>query len=260
MLEDVLQNRRWVHTDHPFPFVTADDVFKPAVYEGLVASFREVFDRGLRETGTIGDTFTGSPKGNYAYSYIVRPSMQGALRVFMSQEWHDLIARTFGIEATGGLSLALHHHRFGGENGRPHNDLNPGWFADLPPGTKPGTVNVHDPEANSYPLGKCYAPGVTTHETVRAIAVLYYLNNPPWKRGDGGETGLYRAVNCAAEDALVRIPPRNNSLLAFECSPWSYHGYIANTAHTRDSIIMWLHRSKQSVVELWGEHSIVVWK
>jgi hypothetical protein len=260
MMEAALENRRWVWRDLPFPFLTATNVFTPAVYEGMVAGFRDVLARGLRDSGRIQDAFTRNMAGYDAYSYIFTNADKGPLALFASQEWHDLLASVFRIEATGGVSIALHHHQAGGKNGRPHNDLNPGWFIDMPQGTKPGTINVQDPAINSYPTGRCYVANGTCHETVRAIAVLFYLNNPSWKEGDGGETGLYRAVNYAAEDAAVRVPPVNNSLLAFECSPWSYHGFIQNRAHSRDSVIMWLHRPKVDVVRRWGEHSIVGWK
>jgi hypothetical protein len=260
MLEEALNNRRWVWRDDPFPHVTARDVFKPDAYEKLVGGFRDVFNRGLAETGKVQDGFTRSMSGYDAYAHILTPATTGPLTLFVSQEWHDMLAKLFNVEAMGGVSVALHHHKVGGKNGRPHNDLNPGWFVEPPAGTKPGTVNIQDPSVNSYTNSKTFVPNVTAQERVRGVAILYYMNNPPWRPGEGGETGIYRAVNCAAEDAAVRVGPVNNSILAFEVSPWSYHGFISNHTHTRDAIVMWLHRSKADVARRWGEHMIVGWK
>ena len=51
----------------------------------------------------------------------------------------------------------------------------------------------------------------------------------------------------------------NNSLVLFECTPFSWHGYLGNRAKPRNSVVMWLHRPKADVVARWGEPSIVRW-
>jgi hypothetical protein len=256
-LKHALQSRSWVKRDSPFSFVTARDVFRVAIYEELVKDFRAILARGLSDSGTIGNQFTRGSIAYDAYSYVLSPSEKNAFSIFMSREWHDVIAGIFGLVAPAEVSLALHHHKKGGISGRPHNDLNPGWFPDVPEGT---SINVHDPKVNSYPTGKPFAAGTTTHESTRAIALLYYLDNPGWKRGDGGETGLYRSVSDAADAPAFPVAPIDNTLVAFECSPWSYHGYMENPGRPRNSLVMWLHRPKAEVVQRWGEESIVGWK
>jgi hypothetical protein len=48
--------------------------------------------------------------------------------------------------------------------------------------------------------------------------------------------------------------------MMFECRPNSYHGFISNKRGARNSMIMWLHRPKQDVIDRWGEDAIVYWK
>ena len=96
-------------------------------------------------------------------------------------------------------------------------------------------------------------------ETVRAVSALFYLANPPWAEGDGGETGLYDSVAAGARTEGVLVPPVNNSLVLFECTPYSWHAYARASRHQRNSLVMWLHRPRQDVVERWGESSVVHW-
>ena len=55
------------------------------------------------------------------------------------------------------------------------------------------------------------------------------------------------------------VPPVNNMLLAFECTPNSYHSFISNKVAERNSVIMWLHRSDEMAVNRWGENTLERW-
>ena len=48
---------------------------------------------------------------------------------------------------------------------------------------------------------------------------LYYLANPRWEPGDGGSTGLFTSADDSIEAPSAEMPPINNSLLLFECTP-----------------------------------------
>jgi Rps23 Pro-64 3,4-dihydroxylase Tpa1-like proline 4-hydroxylase len=98
---------------------------------------------------------------------------------------------------------------------------------------------------------------VRRREAVRAVAVIYYLNNPQWQPGDGGETGLYRTVRDAIEHPVAVVPPLNNSLVAFECTPGSYHTFRSNVRHPRNSVVIWLHVEKSAAIARWGESALV---
>jgi hypothetical protein len=247
-LEDVLAHRRWVRRGAPVPHVVAQNVFVPRVYEPLAAHFAGL----LREHP---EAFRRDMAGYDAAGAGLDRHRGGPLELFLRRDWHDLIAGVTGVAGTGDVSASLHHHQPGSAAGWPHNDLNPGWFpADPPPADR---VQVPADGPVSYHHGT-RPDGVGARETVRAVAVLFYLANPPWQRGDGGETALLASGDRGRGPATL-VPPLNNSLVLFECTPHSWHAFCANPRTPRNSLVMWLHRPKPDVVTRWGEHSIVRW-
>jgi hypothetical protein len=253
-LSKLIVNRRWVKQRHPFAFMRAQNVFTQPFYESLAAQFEAFLAKGF---GNAANYQFGFGTSHYqARSLYVDSRLDGPLSVFLSREWHDMLAELFGIDATRDIQLEMHHHPRANGSGWPHNDLNPGWFCDAP---KADGITVGNRESCTYGTGKPLRSTTPPRETVRAVAVLFYLANPPWAKGDGGETGLYVSPQDGVENPTVAIPPINNSLLAFECTPYSYHSFIHNRKNPRNSIIMWLHRPKEEVLARWGNHSIVYW-
>ncbi|PZS25273.1 MAG: 2-oxo acid dehydrogenase [Pseudonocardiales bacterium] len=247
-LERLLANRRWVRRAKPFPHVVAQNVFVPDFYHRLEVQFRrielehpEVFQRNIA--------------GYDASSADLENFRQGALGVFVSREWHDLVAAVAGVKTTGDISGGLHHHEPGSASGWPHNDLNPGWFAASPPD---GHETQPPSDAIDYHRGTRTA-GVQARETIRAVSLLFYLGNPEWMPGDGGETGLFSSFDSARLGAHSAVAPVDNSLMMFECTPFSLHAFVRNRVKPRNSVIMWLHRSKDDALARWGEQSIVNW-
>lgn len=105
----------------------------------------------------------------------------------------------------------------------------------------------------NYFTGQAKVPDAKPKEYIRAATMIFYLCNDGWEQGDGGETGIYSA-DCETEDTVVKlIPPLNNSLFLFECSPHSYHRFVTNPGRTRNSIILWLHASVQDAEARWGK-------
>jgi len=244
-LAGYLLSRRWLRRSHPFAHVVAYDVFVPGVYAALCARFDEML------AGLNGHAYLDA---HDIFGTTVTPASAAGLQPFASRAWHDLLATIVGVRATGHVALGMHHHKVGSADGFPHNDLNSGWFAADP---GPGAIELSQPEVVEYTTGTLRRPGVQPRENVRAVAVLYYLANGLWQPGDGGSTGLYtRASDPVRRPALV-VPPLDNSLLAFECTPTSWHGFISNRRRPRNSIIMWLHRPKAEVVARWGAGAIV---
>lgn len=232
----------------PFPHIVACDVLREPVYEELVRGFRDLL---------------GGDGGNYLQGHDIHgrtltPDYDGPLKLFASRPWHDMLASLLRVEATGHVNCGVHHHLVGSANGFPHNDLNPGWFAGEVNGDG---IRLAEPTHCEYTSGRLHSPSDhSAVETVRAVAVIFYLDNPPWSPGDGGTTGLYRNASDPVDQPAAVVPPLNNSLLAFECTPFSYHGFISNHRHPRNSVVLWLHRPRQDVVRRWGEHAIVGYK
>jgi hypothetical protein len=245
-LASVLAHRRWVRRARPFPHVVASDVFVPDFYADLESHFRR-----LQQSGSFGKTIRNYDAGNAN----LRDHADGPLGIFGSRAWHDLVAGLFGVRATGDITVGLHSHPPGGRRGWPHNDLNPGWFPAAAP--QPDEARFDSPEID-YQRGT-RPDGVEARETVRGVAVLYYLANAEWQPGDGGETSLYAGGTAGTQGIGVRVPPVNNSLVMFECTPFSWHSYAGSARNERNCLVMWVHRSKDDVIATWGEQSIAHW-
>jgi len=251
--DGVLANRRWWRGDDPFPHVIAPGVLRDDVYAELNTCFAELLQQGLSEQARPGWLSRGIRNYDaYAMSFPAR--LQNAFALFHSRGFHDLIAGTMGLHATKDVNGGVHHHQPGSASGTPHNDLNPGYFIDVP---RLDGVNPSDDALCDYCSGRTRST-LPVRETVRGVAALFYLHNGPWQPGDGGETALYVREGTAFHP-VIRVPPIDNSLLLFECRPDSYHGFLQNRRRPRNSIILWLHRSKEEVVARWGEDSIVRW-
>jgi LPS sulfotransferase NodH len=247
VLDDVLASRRWWKVARPFAHLRADNVFRPDVYQAMVEQYRGWMAKGY---------FTRDIPGYDVSAMTVTKENAGAFDVFVSRPWHDAMARVLGVDATGELNVTLHHHGVGSLSGTPHNDLNPAFFAEDDRDGE-GLV-VSAPKRCNYRKGT--APdGVTVTERVRAISLIFYLAGPEQAQIVGGETGLYHAASDPVTAPAVAVGPRNNSLVAFECTPYSYHSFISNTRHERECLVMWWHRPKAEVVRRWGEHTIVGW-
>ena len=121
-LDAVLANRRWWWRRRPFPHVTARDVFDAPTYDQIEQAFRDMLKAQA----------SGYLSGHDIHGRTLGPEDSGPLALFASHEWHDMLARLLGVEATGDVNCGLHHHEAGSADGFPHNDLNPGWFADYP--------------------------------------------------------------------------------------------------------------------------------
>jgi hypothetical protein len=246
-LAEIVANRRWQRRLKPFPYVVVPDLFIPSVAEEISAAVRKVLD--------------GERLGNIARydasGWGFPADLDWPLRVFVTKEWRDLIARALGVETIPFVSGSIHHHDPGGESGRPHNDLNPVYFADSEP--RDGMVVLRG-DLVDLKSGQALQEGTRVIRTIRAVSILYYTANPPWSRGDGGETGLYERRSDRVNRPAVAVAPANNTLLAFECTPNSFHSFISNRVTERNSITMWLHQSDKVAVRRWGEQALERWK
>jgi len=247
-LARLLANRRWTRYSEPFPHVVARDVFQKAFYRELESQFQEALIDGVGRPGKRQRFVLQSPEYD-AYVLLPDRGLADPLRLFISRSWHDLLAELFDVKTTLDVQCAFHHHSVGSATGWVHSDIGLRYFMDAPhsdgislacAGRTPGAAN---------------AAGQNVRPVVRAIAMIFYLNNT-WSPGRGGETGLYRSVQDPPTQPVARVPPLNNSLLAFECSPYSFHAFLKNHEYPRNSVNLWLYRPKADVVARWGEDKI----
>jgi len=245
-----LGRRRWLLCETPFPHVWAGGVLNKRRYNDVERHFRRLLEAG---------TFSPDIPGYDVDALSITEENAGPMSVFLSRRWHDMLAGLFHEPATGEIIVSLHHHKPGSLSGVPHNDLNPGWF--VPDPGHDGRVRVHNARDCRYRDGLVPAKGATARavERIRAVAVIFYLANPPYATGAGGETGLYRSASDPVTGPSAVIPPYNNSMVAFACTPFSFHSFITNRFRPRNALVMWLHRSKEATVARYGEASIVGW-
>lgn len=249
-LEALLGSRRWIRRSEPFPHVVAYDVFSDAFAEELEQAWQEILRPGLDSSDQ-----RLSYMGWYdAYGASFSPDEPDPFGVFISRGWHDLLASVAGVRATGQMNAGLHYHATGSAHGFVHNDLNPAWFAEY---DAPDGIQVTRANMVSYTTGEVFTEGVIAVRAVRAVAMLYFLGNAPWSSGDGGELGLYSYHEESPGVPDVAVPPVNNSLVLFECTPYSYHGFISNRANPRASVIAWLHQSESEALARWGRDALV---
>lgn len=252
-LNELLARSKWTYRTAPFPHIWVRQVFIAPAYERLAGAFREALTR--RTTDAAGNPrFAHAGSALDAYVMPFRPSLAGPLSLFVSRPWVALLAAATAVKVTSDLNGALHYHARNSRDGFIHKDFSACWFADNP---RPDGINVTDNKICNYRTGETFVAGATAQERVRAVAMLFYLNNAPWSPGDGGETGLYCGADGPVGRPAASIPPINNSMLIFECSPYSYHSFISNRRHPRSSVALWLHRSKADAVAQWGARSIV---
>lgn len=243
---------RWRYRHYPFPHIHVEDVFVPSVYEQLVAEFRGVLASGADRSGSARLAYYGAKFDGHILSF--RPSLRGPLAIFASRAWLALLAHATGVEVTADINGALHHHAKGSRSGFVHKDYSACWFIDRP---RPDGVNISHNALCDYRSGKTTVAGAIPRERVRAVAMIYYLNNAPWRKGDGGETGLYLSADDDVGRPAATVPPVNNSMLVFECSPRSNHSFISNRCNARNSVAMWLHSTQERAIGRWGADSIL---
>lgn len=254
-LTQILRDRRWLLRASPFTHAVAQEVFSEAFYCDLKRALAGLLSRGFgsaRETDRLARNMPNSD----AHAWNLPADVDGPFGLFYSRAWHDTLAGLFGVAATGDVNAAVHYHQVGSANGSVHRDLGVAWFSDQP---RADGINPMDLTRCSYTSGKTSAPDIAAREVVRAITMIYYVGNPAWAQGDGGETGFYRAADDDVAAPALAIAPLENSMIVFENTPASYHSFIRNRRHPRTSIILWLHRRKTEALERFGDAVRLTW-
>ena len=241
----MLENRAWTKRAWPFLYLHARSVFKEKFFKEMVDQYSSLL---AQIDGSPFGVFKRTIPGYDAYGTGFDESLSGPLRVFVTLAWHKMIANLFGVLATNHVNIGAHHHRPGSASGWVHNDFNSVWF----PKRAGGELAFPQHKICGYRDGSGSLPDSEKTEVVRAVAMIFYLCNDGWIEGEGGETGLYLSPDDDVLDPCVRIPPEDNSLVLFECTPSSYHTYLCSPRRARNSVIMWLHCSKSDAIAKWG--------
>jgi hypothetical protein len=210
------------------------------------------FDRSL-------DSTEGREKGAYrlrklnprydARMLAMNRSLAPGFKPLFSRPWLQSLAHLVRLPELDRIDGGLHSSPAGSRTGWIHTDLCSGWF-DESEGAPPPFPRR---EKVDYFTGAAKSEDARPMEYVRGATMIYYLCNDDWKPGDGGETGLYGSSKVGSRAPCYLLPPLNNTALVFECSPHSYHRFIANPGRERNSIILWLHTTVGKAESMWGD-------
>jgi hypothetical protein len=244
-IASLLGGREWRYRAWPFPHVSAKNVFRHEVYKALAHQLHQILARGVSEI-SVRDRLSRNIPGYDAYSVDLHHTRHGPLGLFLTDDWRDILNGLFRIPSTPYLAAAAHYHQIGSNSGFVHNDFNPVWF----PIAKHGSPQMPHHQLCKHRSDILSRSGRIT--VVRGVAMIFFLLNDSWRPSDGGETGLYVSAYCAVSKPTVRVPPISNSLLAFECTPMSYHAFIHNARTPRMSIVMWTHRPLDEALRKYG--------
>lgn len=255
-LSALLANRHWWVRSTPWPHFFAENVFKRDFFEDLARQFNEVLGRGFGEPSDP-TRFSRNMPNSDAYGWNLPPDVDGPLSLFYSKQWHDLLVGLTGVSSTGDVNAALHHHHVESADGSVHRDVGVGWFSDQP---RADGINPMDLSRCSYTSGAVKEGGPAAREVVRSLTMIVYLGNGGWRQGDGGETGLYQYAADPVNQPALRVPPTDNSVLVFENRLDSFHSFLTNRKAARNSLILWLHRTKDEAIDRWGNQNVYRWK
>ena len=240
-----LSSGQWWLERTPFHHFRAENVFSPADYARLAATFAETMAGG-KAAGGKGKT------ANYDADIM---GLTGALAPsfdpLFTDSWIAAMHRAMSLPDIHRVDAALHSSAPGSRTGWIHTDFCSAWFDEPEPIA--GTPVFPDRAACDYFTGKPKTATARPKEYVRAATMIFFLCNDGWRLGDGGETGLYATAH-GHGPALV--PPVNNSLVYFRCSPHSYHRFVTNPGRTRNSIILWIHETVETAVSAWGHGAV----
>ncbi len=243
MLSDVLSNEITVKIrKQPFRHIVVTNLFSEGFYDLMCKEFNDRLALGLSEKYSKKKFWKF---GHYdAYCWTFNPETdQKFSDIFYSLDWKKFINGFFDLKLTKNTIAEFHHHKPGSEGGYVHNDYDVSSFVKEP---LPNGINPHRHQIQ-------YRGRVDgAIHCVRSIAMLYYFNNPEWKEGDGGETGMYLDWEEGSKH-VRKINPTNNKLLAFEISPKSFHAFHSNKKNIRNSMVMWFHSPEAYVTARYGE-------
>lgn len=193
------------------------------------------------------EQFARRLRGYGAYTLNLESTYKGSFSFFLTAGWVSLISRIFGLQLTCDICASLHFHPVNSPTGWVHTDYNAAWFGPIP---SRSTVNIWSPDQCDYFTGRNPSNGQSAFRRARAVTLIYFLNNDAWSESGGGETALF--YDRLDPVPAVKVPPVNNSLLAFECSPISFHTFMSNRIRTRSSFIMWFHTDYEAASARWG--------
>jgi hypothetical protein len=246
---EIADAARWERHTAPFVHFRVRDIFRPEIYARLTSAFSEILADS--EPGRTGPYQMARTRTDYdARMMSVTDELAPRFAPLFELQWVRFLERLTGTPALDRISGGLHSSDPGARTGAIHADFCTAWFDESP--ANAGSLLLPRHQRVEYFTGRKLVPDAEPKQYVRATTLLFYLCNEGWKAGDGGETGLYGASRNSSRVSTELVPPVDNSMVIFNCSPHSYHRFVTNPGRRRNSIVMWLHQTEADAETRWG--------
>ncbi|MCA9132256.1 MAG: 2OG-Fe(II) oxygenase [Planctomycetales bacterium] len=219
---------------YPFNHLLIENVFTETLAANLSRLFCQLIRRAkpIGKVGEVGeliyDALNFTPLLEHVRSTAIAALASPGLRRFL--------ASAFRLRLDENVMVGMHRHNPPSRPGWSHTDFAVVSFPNEPPNHQ--GLRWYYQGCNCHYSDDSRDRQPQAIKTARAIACLYYTANDPWVEGMGGETGLYSDLG---KRLVGKIPPRNNSLFAFEISPISYHAYLGSETRQRNTYVWWYH-------------------
>lgn len=230
----------------PFPHVHIQNFFKEDFYRQICNQFKTVLATGIVEAHEpwSPNKFHKIPYGYDAAYWQPPPDVGLPIKQLFQSVWIDFFSSMFGVPLTKNISLTFHCQLKDSKPFAAHNDY---CYVGMPKlEDQDDRVRQFYFENPYFITGSQEAREMDVSLQMRSVVGLFYLENPKYLAGNGGETGLYRSYEDYTQDNPVKkIPPLSNSMLIFETTPHSFHTYLPNKAKYRNTMLFWLHSDAQ---------------
>jgi hypothetical protein len=249
-MNKVTQLGNWTAHKYPFLHYRATNVLNKESYDRITASFNSFLNATYNNNGGNAKYKLQKSAQNYdALILGMNDEIAPMFYPFFSENFLKLLANFVSIPFIPRIEGGLHSSPPNSRTGWIHTDFCSAYFDE----SVPVSGLFPKREGCEYFSGVKKNPAAKPVEYVRMATLIYFLCNNNWQNGYGGETGLYGAAKQTYNTSFDLIPPVNNSLLLFKCSPHSYHRFVTNPGITRNSIILWLHSPVNYAESIWGK-------
>jgi hypothetical protein len=241
-------NGEWWEVSRPFCHFRAAKVFDAASYDTIAKNFSKLLEPATAEDYELPKFIRGVYEGELILG--VNERIAETFSVIFSENVIRTLHKLLGLPFIPRIDAEMHSHQKGSPSGYIHTDYNASWFDESSESHHafmfPNRLRC------DYFTGRAKVASAVPKEYPRAATLIFYLCNDGWTSSDGGETGLYNGAQQTIDTCVSLIPPINNSLLLFRCSPHSYHRFVTNPGRTRNSIVLRLHTTTEFARSSWG--------
>lgn len=242
----------WWEHKLPFKHFQASNVLSPEEYDKVAKNFMTISELpNSKEGGYYKLTKTNA---NYdALMLGINEEISSRFTPLFSKEFIQLLCNFLSIPFLPRIDAGLHSNLRNSRTGWIHTDFCSAWFDESVTNGISDELKFPDRKRCEYFTGYSKETDTRPAEYIRAATLIYYLCNDNWQKGDGGETALYGGSTYTEFTNCQLVPPINNSILLFQCTPHSYHRFITNPGRVRNSIIIWLHSTVEFAQSCWGD-------